>query len=41
MPIEDMANEAVDRLLQRDTGTPARVVFDTTLIVRESTRTLP
>ncbi|UDF05270.1 LacI family DNA-binding transcriptional regulator [Asticcacaulis sp. AND118] len=41
MPIEDMANEAVDRLLQRDPGAPARVVFDTSLIVRESTRALP
>ncbi|MFT3998379.1 MAG: LacI family DNA-binding transcriptional regulator, partial [Asticcacaulis sp.] len=37
IPIEDMAVEAVDRLWQRDTGTPARIVFDTTLIVREST----
>jgi len=36
-PIEDMATEAVERLLQRDQSTTARVVFDTNLIVREST----
>lgn len=39
MPLEDMANAAVDALLQRIEGAPASgdVVFETTLIARAST----